>query len=163
MVYSGTGHRLELIGYENYNKLVDYIVSILPTYNATKIICGMALGFDQALAEAAIQLNIPFVAAVPFKGQEFVWPEIAKIKYNDILNKALEVIIVCEGGFATKKYFIRDHFMIDNSEAVIALYNGQKKGGTAATVKYAKKQNKQVSNIWSGWQATFENKDLEWI
>lgn len=161
MVYSGTGHRLELIGYENYNKLVDYIVSILPTYNATKIISGMALGFDQALAEAAIQLNIPFLAAVPFKGQEFVWPEEAKIKYNNILNRASEVIVVCEGGFETKKYFIRDQYLVNNADYVIALYNGQKNGGTAATVKYAKKQNKQISNIWSGWQATFENKDLE--
>ena len=98
MIYSGTGHRLEVIGYENKPRLIQYATSILPGYNPDKVISGMAIGWDQAFAWAAVNNNIPFIAAVPFKGQESIWPQEAKDEYYLLLEKAAEVVIVCEGG-----------------------------------------------------------------
>jgi hypothetical protein len=59
MIYAGTGHRLEVVGYENKDKLYRYAVSILPGYKPDKIISGMAIGWDQAIAHAAVENGIP--------------------------------------------------------------------------------------------------------
>jgi uncharacterized phage-like protein YoqJ len=120
MIYAGTGHRLKVIGYKNKDKLYRYAVSILPGYKPTKIISGMAIGWDQALAHAAVENGIPFIAAVPFIGQEHIWPQEAKDTYHALLKQAEEVVIVCEGGFAPYKFHIRDQWM---SDAMIALWN----------------------------------------
>ena len=151
MIYSGTGHRLEVVGYENEEKLIRYVTTILPGYKPDKIISGMAIGFDQALVHAAINNGIPFIAAVPFLGQEYVWPQATKDIYYALLKQAEEVVVVCEGGFATHKYHERDKWMVDHGDAVIALWNGNEHGGTFSTVKLAKKAGKPLFNVWPGW------------
>jgi len=151
MIYAGTGHRFEVIGYENEDKLIRYATSILPGYKPDKIISGMAVGWDQALVHAAINNGIPFIAAVPFIGQEHVWPQDAKDEYHRLLKLAEEVVIVCEGGFATHKYHVRDKWMVDHGDAMIALWNGNEHGGTYSTVKLAKKAQKELFNVWPGW------------
>ena len=156
MIYSGTGHRLEVIGYENKPKLIRYATSILPGYNPTKVISGMAIGWDQALAWAAVNNSVPFIAAVPFKGQESIWPQKAKDEYYKLLELAEEVVIVCEGGFAPHKYHVRDKWMVDRGDQMIALWNGNQYGGTYSTVKMAKKAEKTINNVWPGWEQ-FEN------
>ena len=37
--------------------------------------------------------------------------------------------------------------MVDNSDVLIAIYNGEPKGGTAYTVNYAQKQGKEITII----------------
>ena len=151
MIYGGTGHRLEVIGYENKPKLIRYATSILPGYKPTKIISGMAIGWDQALAWAAVNNGIPFIAAVPFLGQADIWPKEAQEEYQKLLNLAEDVIIVCEGGFAPHKYHVRDQWMVDHGDAMIALWNGNEHGGTYSTVKMTKKAKKELHNVWPGW------------
>jgi uncharacterized phage-like protein YoqJ len=148
MILSGTGHRPEVLGgYDKFDTLVAYARSVVPSYNPTKLITGMALGWDQAIALAAIDLSIPFIAAVPFKGQDAVWPKQSQDLYQEILSKASEVVIVCEGGFASWKYIRRDHYMVNHGDGMLALYNGQKNGGTYQDVR------KPVYNVWPGWVA----------
>ena len=157
-VYAGTGHRLEVLGGHTeavHNKAVAYARKTLMQFRPNRVISGMALGWDQALATAAVELNIPFVAAVPFVGQDHVWGAEAQSRYRALLDKAEHVEIVCEGGFATHKYHERDKWMVDNSDVVLALWNGQKHGGTYSTVKYAWKVNREVVNVWDGW-GTFQ-------
>jgi uncharacterized phage-like protein YoqJ len=115
----------------------------------------MAIGWDTAIALAALEMGVPLVAAVPFIGQESMWPQKAKDRYHDILKQCVEVVIVCEGGYAGFKYHERDKWMVNNSEAMIALWNGHPKGGTASTVRYAKQANRELFNVWPGWE-TFE-------
>lgn len=155
LIYSGTGHRLEVIGYDNKEKLVRYATNILPGYKPSKVISGMALGWDQALVYGAINNGIPFIAAVPFAGQEHVWPQAAKDEYHRLLKLAEEVVIVSVGGFATHKYHTRDKWMVDHGDAIIALWNGVEHGGTYSTVKLTKQASKPLFNVWPGW-STFE-------
>ena len=151
MIYAGTGHRLEVIGYDNKAKLIRYATSILPGYNPDKIISGMAIGWDQALAWGAMNNKIPFIAAVPFLGQADIWPKEAQEEYEHLLNLAEDVVIVCEGGFAPHKYHVRDKWMVDHADAMIALWNGNKHGGTYSTVKITEKAKKPMFNVWPGW------------
>ncbi|MBR0282920.1 MAG: hypothetical protein IJQ81_15270 [Oscillibacter sp.] len=38
----------------------------------------------------------------------------------------------------------RNRFMVDHVDMLLAVYNGEWRGGTAATVRYAKKSRKRI-------------------
>lgn len=100
----------------------------------------MALGTDQWAAWAAMELNIPFIAAVPFEGQESKWPKESQQKFKILLDSAAEVVIVSPGGYAPEKMHLRDRWMVDNSDQLLGVWNGQEYGGTFGTIRYAQKQ-----------------------
>ena len=58
---------------------------------------------------------------------------------------------MCTGGYAGWKFIARDKFMVNHADAVLALWSGQKHGGTHQCVQYAVKMNKPVHNVWDGW------------
>lgn len=53
---------------------------------------------------------------------------------------------VSEGGFATYKMMVRNRYMVNKSDIVIAVIC-KETGGTAQCVKYAKEHNKVVIEI----------------
>lgn len=108
---------------------------------------GMALGWDQAAALACMDLGIPFIAAVPFEGQETAWPASSQAEFRRILNAAAKVVEVCEPGYAAWKMQKRNEYMVDQSRLLVALWDGTS-GGTANCVGYARKQNRLVVNLW---------------
>jgi uncharacterized phage-like protein YoqJ len=145
MIISFTGHRPDKIfGKEKY--IFEEIEKKLVELKPDKIISGMAVGVDQIAACVAVKLSIPFIAAVPFEGQEKIWPKEAKAHYNHLLSKTTEIKIVCEGGFTAWKFQKRNEWMVDNSDILIACWNGSS-GGTANCVKYAEKIKKEIIYI----------------
>lgn len=151
MIVCGTGHRPDKLGgynIETTNKLIQIASTWLREYKPTKIISGMALGWDTALASAAISNEIPLIAAVPFKGQESRWPTESQKEFNRILNKATSIVYVSDGGYAAWKMQVRNEWMVNNADVVLALYNGDASGGTHNCLEYAKKKEKQVVNLW---------------
>lgn len=151
MIYAGTGHRPNKLGGYSQgvtNKLIQLAKTSLTEDKVTKVISGMALGWDMALAEAAIELDIPFIAAVPFFGQEKMWPKESQERYHRILEKAEDIIYVCDKGYAPWKMQIRNEWMVNNCDTVLALWDGSK-GGTGNCIQYANKTNKPIQNIWN--------------
>lgn len=152
MIICGTGHRPDKIwsddpySYINHIKLSAFAMHIISRWERqpTAIISGMALGWDLGLAEAAIGLGIPLIAAVPFVGQERRWPRESRELYHNLLNEATGAHIVTDGPYAVWKMFKRNQYMVDNSDMVFAFWNGDETGGTANTVKYAKKRDKPI-------------------
>lgn len=129
MVLSGFGHRLdELGGYDidTLAKLVCFAVETLEKFEATKVVSGMGLGWEQALALAAIELDLPLIAAIPFEGQQKVWPEKSQVFYRSLLDKATKVKIVSSGSFTGMKFVERDKWIIDNSDGVLMLWRNWK-------------------------------------
>lgn len=152
MIVSGTGHRPDKLG--GYSKEVGLKLKQLAIENlegVTKVVSGMALGWDTALALAALELKIPLVAAVPFLGQERMWPQASKLVYKNILEQANEIIYVCEGGYAPWKMQVRNEWMVNHCEAVLALWDGSE-GGTGNCIKYAKKVDKHIINLWDQYK-----------
>jgi uncharacterized phage-like protein YoqJ len=109
-------------------------------------ISGMALGFDQDAADVCVEMSIPFVAAIPFAGQEKIWPLAARKHYETLLSKATEVIVVCQGGYAPFKMQKRNEFLVDKSDALIACWDGSD-GGTGNCVKYAEKVSREIHRL----------------
>lgn len=156
-IIAGTGHRPRnlFFGYDETHKdcikyklrISDYLKE--HSSQIKYVISGMALGFDTHLAEIALQLNLKVHAYIPFKGQEKVWPPHSKKRYQNILTKCDNIIITSEGGYSVAKMQIRNERMIESCTHVIALWNPtQMFGGTFNCLKYAKKKNRPIYNIW---------------
>lgn len=152
MIIAFTGHRSDKLpdkqtGYKlpnpTYVRICQTTEYLLKQLQPTKCISGLALGFDQYAANVCIKLKIPFIAAVPFLGQESKWPAKSQQVYKAILAKADEVFIVSEGEYAPKKMHLRNEFMVNQADLVIACFDGTP-GGTASCVNYTIKQKKPI-------------------
>lgn len=155
MIISGTGHRPDKLG--GYSErvtgdLVRTAYEWLINNRPERVITGMALGWDQALGWAAVDAMIPFTAAIPFEGQESRWPKTSQEWFRDLLELADNVIYVSDPGYAPWKMQVRNEWMVDNSDAVLALWNGTD-GGTANCVRYAQKKDKKIYNLWESYDS----------
>lgn len=151
MIVAFTGHRPDKLGGYKvpnpiYIHVCQQIEKTLIELKPEKVISGMALGVDQWAAYIATKLNIPFLAAIPFIGQEKAWPMASQSIYNKLLKKSAEQVIVCEGGYAANKMQIRNQWMVDNCDKLIAIWDGTP-GGTGNCVNYAKSINKEIIYI----------------
>lgn len=153
MILAFTGHRPQKLGGysdDTFNRLVALAKAVITKYHPMSIITGMALGWDQAVAQAAIELHVPFTAAIPFIGQESKWPEQSQAKYRELRGKSELTKVVMSGDYSADKMQIRNEWMVDHADMVIALWDGTS-GGTANCVNYAKAQHKQIVNVWASW------------
>jgi uncharacterized phage-like protein YoqJ len=151
IVVAFTGHRPhKLGGYKDVNPIRDAIKARIKEklieLKPDAVISGMALGVDQWAVEVCLELGIPFIAAVPFEGQEKMWPHKSKLYYHELLKQANEIEIISEGGYAPWKMQIRNEWMIDKCDVLIAVYDGTE-GGTHNAFTYAEKINKDVYRI----------------
>jgi uncharacterized phage-like protein YoqJ len=110
----------------------------------------MALGWDTAVALAAIRCGIPFTAAIPFEGQELRWPEESQRVYRYMRTQANGETVVAFGGYSARAMQARNEWMVDRCDAVVALWSGDV-GGTANCVRYAGQVGRPVTNLWERW------------
>lgn len=152
-----TGHRPNKLNgeYDMKGPWSDHIrkqlIEFINTMKPTMMISGMALGVDTIWALLALEFNIPLMCVVPFEGQESVWSRDAKALYYDILNKATIVKITGTPGYEPWKMDVRNRYMVDvlnqPDDMLVAVYNGDKSGGTFNCIKYAEGQKKLIHYI----------------
>ena len=150
MIIAGTGHRPDKLGgYDPHTtrKVLTFAEDVLRHYQPSTVITGMAQGWDMALAQASINLNIPFHAYVPFIGQEQVWPSATRLYYKALLQHAQHIIVWSPGGYSKQAMQIRNQRMIDECELLLALWNGSS-GGTGNAIAYAMFTGKMYTNLW---------------
>ena len=150
-IIAGTGHRPNKLGGYEFSApkriwIRDRLRERLLVHKPDMVISGMALGFDQDLAYVAIEMAIPFVAAVPFVGQERVWPKESKDFYNQLLSKAASIAIVSPGEYSVDKMQVRNEWMVDHCSILIACWDGSA-GGTGNCVKYAMEVGREIDRI----------------
>lgn len=169
MIVAATGHRLgpKLGGYDTKTRraLGALAVQWLHYNRPETLISGMALGWDQAVAGAAVTLDIPFVAAIPFEGQESRWPAEAQARYRRLLGLAAEVVNVDleratqDWRSATQLLQDRNRWMVDRAGKMLALWDGTM-GGTHNCLVYAKKKGVEVANLWLDWSLPDDVREL---
>jgi len=157
------GHRPKKLGGYDRNPISDYVKMALrgAIERAIKkrvetFISGGALGVDQWAAEIVLDIQakeikksygrfseIKLIIAQPFLSQPAKWPQDAKRRYDKILQKAHKIIAVKDDPYAPWKMQARNEWMVDNSNAVIAVWNGLP-GGTENTVKYSQAKGRPV-------------------
>lgn len=149
---AGTGHRPDKLGgYDSrtymmlYNTAYNWLA--INRKDIEVVISGMALGWDQALAEAALDLKIPVIAAIPCYGQESKWPQKSKDKYKAILSR-IKTIHIVSPKYTSSCMQDRNVWMVDKATDILALYNGDYGGGTYNCIQYAQRKNKNIINLW---------------
>ncbi len=149
-----TGHRPQHMGcdFELNNVVARYIRNelqqLINLYKPDTLISGMALGADTIWAELAIANNLNLIAAIPFSGQESRWPKASQDRFNKILDyNKCQITIVSEGSYSAYKMQVRNIWMCDNSDMLIAVWNGKEYGGTYNCLKYAKMKGKKIERV----------------
>lgn len=128
------------------NQEVDNLIS----QGVTDFISGGALGFDQIAASLIVAKkemghDIRLIFALPCKNQDAQWSFEQKRLYHGLLGEADEIIYVSEdySDGCMKK---RNRYMVDRSAYCICALI-QPIGGTAQTVRYAKKKRVMVIKV----------------
>ncbi len=152
MIFAATGHRPNKLG--GYSPEASERRQALARWflghtRPAKVISGMALGWDTDWALAALSLDIPVIAAIPFFGQESAWPLASRVQFETITSLCEEIVIVCEGSYAPWKMQKRNQWMVDHATHVVALWDGSE-GGTANCIRYAA-DRKPYWNLWWQW------------
>lgn len=114
----------------------------------TEWLSGMALGTDLWGAEIVLSLKkknpaLRLHCILPCEGQEVKWPKAEQERYRSILRQADEVVYVSRA-YHSDCMLERNRYMVDHSSVLLAVYNGEWRGGTAMTVRYAKKMGRRV-------------------
>ena len=129
---------------------LDSILDSLANHGFTHFYAGGALGFDTIAALAVLKLrraypHVKLCLILPCKTQSRMWNDRDKYVYEKILAAADSIEYVHESYTATCMHE-RNRRLVDASQICIAYceHNG---GGTAYTVAYALKQEKELINI----------------
>lgn len=134
-----TGHRPERLKGQRVN-ISLWIAEQLLKYKdeIEEVYCGMAQGADQIFADIAQRLEIPVICCYPYKKKKYHPKEL------EIIKEAKDVVYVSEEYTGKKVYWLRDKYMVDNCDLLLAVFDGVEKGGTWITVDYANKIGKPV-------------------
>ena len=80
---------------------------------------------------------------LPCEGQADQWSASARELYCSILKRADSVLYVSRE--YTKDCMLkRNRYLVDHAACLLAVYNGEWRGGTAMTVRYARKMGREV-------------------
>jgi uncharacterized phage-like protein YoqJ len=126
------------------------VVQSLINHGATDFYTGGALGFDTLAALTVLRLrhicpNIRLHLILPCKTQTKMWNERDKFVYEQILLSADSVEYVQES-YTSGCMHERNRRLVDSAELCVA-YCEHSGGGTAYTVAYALKNEKELINI----------------
>jgi len=108
-----------------------------------------ATTFDGMFDVKGLPDGVVVAAAIPFPG---FWDHYKDKSADDRiyltnLEQQLDIVItVDKGGYTNGKMHQRNHFLVDEHDAVITVYDGRKSGGTYNTLKYARKKKKPI--LW---------------
>lgn len=151
MIVAATGHRPDKCGgygTEAHSRIIDIAIRYLRETKPDFVITGMALGWDTAVAEAALFSGVPYIAAVPFAGQESRWPERSQEVHRNLLAFAAQVFVISNGGFTARAMQKRNEWMVDRADRMLALWDGNIGGGTCNCIAYAEKKGVPIDNMW---------------
>ena len=114
----------------------------------TQFLSGMAEATDTWSALSVLNLReknpaIKLHCILPCKEQADKWSASSRDLYHSILDRADSIIYVSRV-YHKKCMLERNRFLVDHAAALLAVYNGERRGGTAATMRYAQKMGREI-------------------
>lgn len=131
-------------------ELVYLAKMALKEYGATHVITSLALGWEQALAKAALEMEIPYTVALPYPGRDAEWDREARTLYLDLLARASGVVRVSDTFSDTAMQECHE-WCAEEADLVVALWDYVFHGAVFAAMTYASQQGKPVVNLWQDW------------
>lgn len=151
MIVAFTGHRPDKIGFWDplhpdvarvRKALRDGLAKNWPLY----AISGMAQGVDTWAAEVCVEMDIPFIAALPCDGWGSQWSLPAQESYQALLKKAKEIVVVSSGPYKPWKLQRRNEYLVDHCNRLLAVFDGSP-GGTYNCLVYAAEVKREVVRL----------------
>lgn len=156
-----TGHSLsKLYGDDlsdiRYSRLIDTLERLFDYYGPfiDEVIVGGATGLDTLalLTASRMKSEYPFkiVLCIPFESQAKYWSDRDKLLYDKCKVLADEIIYVdtldnykvegCTvGSYDKAKFKMRNKYMVDRCQYLVALWGGNYQSGTYSCISYARK------------------------
>lgn len=127
--------------------LLDQIAWLVKD-GTTEFLSGMAVGTDTwaALSVLALREKNPALklhCVLPCENQADKWSAFARERYTAILTAADKVTYV-RREYTPDCMLERNRYLVDHADVLLAVYNGERRGGTAATVRYAQKCDRKL-------------------
>ncbi len=117
----------------------------------TDFFSGMAEGTDVYCAQIVLDLRrknpaLNLHCVLLCEGQADRWSDSARERYHTIVGQADFV------DYVSRKYYdgcmlARNRRLVDQAGILLAVYNGERRGGTAATIRYARKARREIIMI----------------
>lgn len=147
-----TGHRPQKLGLSEAETktLLEKAIDMAIGNGFTTFITGMAPGVDIWAAEIILEKSkhnstLHLICAIPHPGFEKRKTKREEKRCKNIIGNADYTQIICKHYFKAC-YQKRNEFMVDNSNLVIAVWNGEK-SGTKNTIDYACRKGVKVVNV----------------
>lgn len=123
-------------------------IKVLVKAGVTEFLSGMAEGTDVWCAEIVLELRkdnpaLKLHCVLPCEGQAKFWSTEAQNRYCDILKQADQITYV-NRKYTKSCMLERNHWLVDHAAFLLAVYNGEYRGGTAATIRYAQKAQRKI-------------------
>ncbi len=120
----------------------------LADQGVTNFLSGMAEGADTWAAESVLDLRAAMPALklhciLPCTSQADQWRPASQERYYRILEQADSIVYVNREP-VKNCMLIRNRFLVDHAHYLLAIYNGEQRGGTAAAIRYARKLKREV-------------------
>ena len=150
-----TGHRPERLGYPEldfetsteWRQIINWLKEKILEMGITNAYCGMATGSDIAYGIAVLELNnetwankidrphINLHCILPCKNynNKISWHKHLKGYADEWIELSEEFYKGCDN--------VRDQYMIDHSDKLFAIWDGNKSGGVWSTIRKAQKKN----------------------
>lgn len=112
------------------------------THFITGFAAGVDLIFAGIVADMKSEYPITLEAAIPYSGRMDT-PD----QTFQALLKECDTVKVHTGRYSKSCYMMRNRYMVDCSTRVIAVHDGRKGGGTAATIRYAARKGCNIREI----------------
>lgn len=161
-----TGYRPHRFGFsaeglrpEQVQQALAEQIAALYAEGCRTFISGMCIGVDLWAAAEVLKLqkqhpDVQLWAAVPFEGQEGHWSHPWQLEYRRILAGCQRVEVLFNQTEAAADpsacYRRRNRWMVDRADTVLAVCRldiADQRSGTAATVRYARQEQKRILYI----------------
>lgn len=129
-------------------KVLEEQIKMLADRGVTDFLSGMAQGVDLWCSQIVLGLQkenpaLKLHCVLPCKEQDAKWTASAQELYRSILAQANEVVYVRQE-YNRDCMLERNRWLVEHSSILLAVYNGDWRGGTAMTVRYAQKLGREV-------------------
>ena len=123
-------------------------ISMLADAGVTQFLSGMAEATDtwSALSVLALREKNPVLklhCILPCREQADKWSASSRNLYCSILEQADSIVYVSRN-YHKNCMLERNRFLVEHASTMLAVYNGERRGGTAATLRYAQKIGREI-------------------
>ena len=123
-------------------------IGLLADSGVTQFLTGMAEATDTWAAISVLNLReknpaLKLHCILPCKEQADKWTVSSRELYYTILDRADSIVYV-NRDYHKNCMLDRNRFLVEHAATLLAVYNGERRGGTAATMRYAQMKGRKI-------------------